>query len=118
MTDAVPNTLGDYIHVKHGFAFKGEHFTEEETQDVLVTPGNFVIGGGFQDNKLKYYSGPVPEDYVLHEGDLVVTMTDLSKAGDTLGYPALIPASSERRFLHNQRIGLARLERFATKTAS
>jgi type I restriction enzyme S subunit len=106
MTDTVGNTLGDYIYVKHGFAFKGEYFTDEPTLDVLVTPGNFAIGGGFQDEKLKYYAGPVPEDYVLTEGELVVTMTDLSKAGDTLGYPALIPASSGRRYLHNQRIGL------------
>jgi len=37
-------------------------------------------------------------------GDLIVTMTDLSKEGDTLGYPAIVPTSSDR-FLHNQRIG-------------
>ncbi len=106
MDNAPPTTLGDYFSVKHGFAFKGEYFTEEPTPDVLVTPGNFAIGGGFQDDKLKYYAGPVPDEYVLHAGDLVVTMTDLSKAGDTLGYPALIPDSPGRRYLHNQRIGL------------
>jgi hypothetical protein len=27
---------------------------------------------------------------VLQQGDLVVTMTDLSKQSDTLGYPALV----------------------------
>lgn len=42
-------------------------------------------------DKFKFYSGPVPQDYVLNERDLLVTMTDLSKAGDTLGYPALFP---------------------------
>jgi type I restriction enzyme S subunit len=109
MTDAARNSLGDYIHVKHGFAFKGDYFTDNPTPDVLVTPGNFAIGGGFQEEKPKYYAGPVPGDYVLEEGDLVVTMTDLSKAGDTLGYPALIPASSGRRYLHNQRIGLVEI---------
>ena len=106
MADAPPATLGRYINVKHGFAFKGEYFTDEERSDVLVTPGNFAIGGGFQDNKLKYYAGPVPHEYVLQAADLVVTMTDLSKAGDTLGYPALVPQSVGRRYLHNQRIGL------------
>ncbi len=55
MDDASPTTLGHYIRVKHGFAFKGEYFTDDVTPDVLVTPGNFAIGGGFQDNKLKYY---------------------------------------------------------------
>jgi len=109
MSDAARKPLGDYVHVKHGFAFKGEYFTDDLTPDVLVTPGNFAIGGGFQDEKLKYYAGPVPDDYVLEEGDLVITMTDLSKAGDTLGYPALIPASTGKRHLHNQRIGLVEI---------
>ena len=106
MNSELPPKLGKYIRVKHGFAFKGAHFTEEVRSDVLLTPANFAIGGGFQDARLKYYAGPVPDGYVLQPGDLVITMTDLSKAADTLGYPALIPNSAERRYLHNQRIGL------------
>ena len=110
MNDAAPRTLGSYIRVKHGCNFKGEYFTEAETPDVLVTPGNFAIGGGFLADKPKYYAGPVPDDYILQEGDLVVTMTDLSKAGDTLGYPALVPRMLGRRYLHNQRIGLVEIK--------
>ena len=110
MNDAAPRTLGSYIRVKHGCAFKGEYFTEAETPDVLVTPGNFAIGGGFLADKPKYYAGPVPDDYILQEGDLIVTMTDLSKAGDTLGYPALVPRMLGRRYLHNQRIGLVEIK--------
>ena len=106
MDDAAPDTLGNYIRVKHGCAFKGEYFTEAETPYVLMTPGNFAIGGGFLAAKPKHYAGPVQDDYILQEGDLVVTMTDLSKAGDTLGYPALVPQVHGRRYLHNQRIGL------------
>jgi type I restriction enzyme S subunit len=101
-----PTPLRAYIDVKHGFAFKGQYFCDEPTTHVLVTPGNFAIGGGFQEGKAKYYNGPVPKDYVLREGDLVVTMTDLSKAGDTLGYPALIPDAPNQVYLHNQRVGL------------
>ena len=96
-------TLGDVAKIKHGYAFKGEYFTDNPTEYLLVTPGNFSIGGGFRD-KPKYYSGPIPEAYVLKQNDLIVTMTDLSKQGDTLGYSALVPR--ENRYLHNQRIGL------------
>ena len=104
--------LGELIDVKHGFAFKGEYFKGEPPGDILLTPGNFAIGGGFKYDKLKYYDGPVPEDYVLDEGDLLVTMTDLSKAADTLGYPALVPARDrqEPRYLHNQRLGLVTIK--------
>jgi len=100
--------LADLIQIKHGFAFKGRNFCDEVTQDVIVTPGNFMIGGGFKVDNLKYYRGPVPKDYILQPHDLIVTMTDLSKSGDTLGYPALVPESSVR-YLHNQRIGLVKI---------
>lgn len=99
--------LSDYVKIKHGFAFKSKFFSDEETREILVTPGNFAIGGGFKSDKLKYYKGPVPSEYILNPGDLIITMTDLSKQSDTLGYPSLVPKSSKHLFLHNQRIGLA-----------
>jgi type I restriction enzyme S subunit len=97
--------LVELIEIKHGFAFKGEFFRDSPPGDILLTPGNFAIAGGFKSDKLKYYDGPVPEDFVLAEGDLLVTMTDLSKTADTLGYPALVPKATAGRFLHNQRLG-------------
>lgn len=98
-------TLGDYIRIRHGYAFKGEHITTEDNGVVLVTPGNFAIGGGFKEKKCKFFSSKYPAEYILQPGDLIVTMTDLSKQGDTLGYSALVP-DSDRIYLHNQRIGL------------
>ena len=101
-------TLSHLIEVRHGYAFKGEYFNDNGEGDVLLTPGNFAVGGGFQLNKLKFYSGPKVPDYELSPGDLIVTMTDLSKAADTLGYPALIPEDG-RTYLHNERLGLVTL---------
>ena len=98
--------LGDLIDITHGYAFKGEFFREAPPGDILLSPGNFAVGGGFKSDKLKYYVGDVPEDFILFENDLLVTMTDLSKAADTLGYPALLPQSPKScHFLHNQRLG-------------
>ena len=102
--------LNDLIEIKHGFAFKGKYFKGEETKDILITQGNFKIGGGFKADKLKFYDGPIPEQYVLNQSDLIVTMTDLSKKADTLGYPALVPRLKKYRFLHNQRIGLVNIK--------
>lgn len=100
-------TLGDFILVKHGFAFKGEYISSETTNQILITPGNFKIGGGFKSDKLKYYSdNNYSEEYLLNTDDLIVTMTDLSVNGDTLGYGALVPVISlNEKYLHNQRIG-------------
>jgi type I restriction enzyme, S subunit len=101
--------LGEAINVKHGFAFSGSGITTEETNNILVTPGNFHIGGGFKPDKFKYFLGSYPDNYVLKDGDIVVTMTDLSKEGDTLGYAAKIPKIHNKKLLHNQRIGLVQI---------
>ncbi len=102
--------LSDLISIKHGFAFKGAFFSDAPTDAILVTPGNFAIGGGFKTDKLKFYNGSISEDYELKPDDLVVTMTDLSKQADTLGYSALIPNHPSQRYLHNQRIGLVEIK--------
>jgi type I restriction enzyme S subunit len=111
-----PTTLGQVACVKHGFAFAGEHFSDAPTRDILLTPGNFSIGGGFKLDRPKFYDGPVPAPFVLRPGSLVVTMTDLSKTADTLGFGALVPESHHHRFLHNQRVGLVELRNGAPAT--
>ena len=106
-------SLAAVMDVKHGFAFPGENIRDEPPGDILLTPGNFAIGGGFKGDKFKYFDGEVPEDYVLKEGELVLTMTDLSKQADTLGYPATVPKPRGPRFLHNQRLGKVLIKRGA-----
>ncbi len=102
--------LGDYISIKHGYAFKGDGISTEDNGIVLVTPGNFAIGGGFKEEKCKFFNDEYPSEYILSADDLIVTMTDLSKNMDTLGYSALVP-KSDRVYLHNQRIGLISINR-------
>lgn len=103
--------LKKFIKIKHGYAFDGEQFSKTKTSKILVSPGNFKIGGGFQNNKPKFYNekAEYKTDYILEPGSLVVTMTDLSKNGDTLGFPAIIPNDKQLTFLHNQRVGLVEL---------
>ena len=58
-------TLRDYIKIKHGYAFKGKNISTIDNNIVLVTPGNFAIGGGFKEEKCKYFDAEYPDDYVL-----------------------------------------------------
>ena len=105
--------LGDLVDIEHGYAFKGQFIADEphDQSDILLTPGNFAIGGGFKGDKFKYFNGNTPEGFVLCPDDLLVTMTDLSKNSDTLGYPALVPSRTDkRRYLHNQRLGKIQLK--------
>ena len=99
--------LGDLLEIKHGFAFLGEHFSNEGSH-IVLTPGNFFDDGGFKrkEGKDKWYRGFIPFEYVLGKGDLVVAMTE--QAEGLLGSAAIIPADD--LYLHNQRIGLIQLK--------
>ena len=99
----VQKTLAELCDIKHGYAFDGEFFSNVG-EYVLLTPGNFYETGGYRDRgeKQKYYTGEIPRDYVLGEGDLLVAMTE--QAAGLLGSPILVPTSG--KFLHNQRLGL------------
>lgn len=70
--------LKDVATIKHGFPYKGEYFTDVPTKNILLTPTNFTLKGGFQYAN-RYYSndGEMPEEFNLHKDDLIVTMTDL-----------------------------------------
>ena len=95
--------LGEAIHVKHGFAFKGEFFASSEDYMVL-TPGNFFEKGGFRvrEGKERFYTSDIPEAYILSPEDLIIAMTE--QGDGLLGSAARI--SSDGKFLHNQRLGL------------
>ena len=95
-------SLKSRIHVKHGFPFKGEFFSDIGDY-IVLTPGNFYEEGGFkrQAGKEKFYTGEIPEDYLHKKGDLIVAMTE--QAVGLLGSCAIVPESGV--YLHNQRLG-------------
>jgi type I restriction enzyme S subunit len=90
------------ISIAHGFPFASEHFANHGPYR-LTTPGHFYEEGGFRDigEKQKFYVGQVPDNYVLHPGDLIVAMTE--QADGLLGSAAIIPEIEG--YLHNQRLG-------------
>jgi type I restriction enzyme S subunit len=96
--------LHSKITIRHGFPFKSEFFSDQQTDYIVLTPGNFQEEGGFkrQVGKEKFYTGEIPEDYLHKKGDLIVAMTE--QAAGLLGSCARVPVSGG--YLHNQRLGL------------
>jgi len=96
--------MGNIASIKHGYPFKGEHFADTGYY-IVLTPGNFEIGGGFrfQGAKEKFYIDPgFPKSYILRRGDLLTAMTE--QAVGLIGSPLIVP--EDDKFLHNQRLGL------------
>jgi type I restriction enzyme S subunit len=96
--------LSDLLTIKHGFAFSSEFFRREGSDTILLTPGNFSTNKTlYFGPNTKFYAGPIPDGYVLRNGDLLVVMTDLTQDMAILGNAVRL--HSDRRVLHNQRIG-------------
>ena len=108
MSEWARRHLGDLLDIKHGYAFEGQHFSDVGRHR-LITPGNFAEKEGFIDrgDKQKRYNGPVPKDYVLEPGALIVAM--MEQAEGLLGSSAIVPSGDTCP--HNQRIGLVCLRR-------
>lgn len=108
--DAETVRLGELITIKHGFAFSSEHYCSDGPY-VLLTPGNFREGGGYRwlEGKQKHYDGPVPAEFVLSAGDMLVAMTE--QAPGLLGSTLFVPDGAT--YLHNQRLGLVRVKEAA-----
>lgn len=98
-------TLGEFISIKHGWAFKGEFFSSDGKY-LLLTPGNAHETGGLKlrPGKEKFYLGEFPSEFLLKAGDILVIMTDLIQAAPILGGAIVVP--QDDRYLHNQRLGL------------
>ncbi len=94
--------LTGLVVIQHGYGFQSQYF-KPYGKYRLTTPGHFHETGGFRDvgEKQKFYEGPLPEGYLLSEGDLIVAMTE--QADGLLGSAAIVPISNT--YLHNQRLG-------------
>jgi type I restriction enzyme S subunit len=99
--------LGDLVTIKHGWAFRSEHFAAELTgKPIVVNIGNFRYEGGFrfESTTVKEYRGDYPSQYELSPNDILLAMTCQTSDGVILGIPGRIPDDG-RCYLHNQRLG-------------
>ena len=88
--------LGDLVEVTRGMSLPGQFYSETGTL-IRLTLGNFNMnGGGFKENTSKtdlYFTGPVKEEYILQEGDIITPLTEQSLG--LLGTTAKIPESGK-----------------------
>lgn len=97
--------LRDLIDVTRGMSLPGEYYSETG-EYIRLTMGNFNYnGGGFKENTSKkdiYYTGPIREEYILNEGDIITPLTE--QAIGLLGTTAMIPESG--KYIQSQDVAL------------
>ena len=99
--------LGDLVEVTRGMSLSGQFYSETGTL-IRLTLGNFNMnGGGFKENTSKtdlYFTGPVKEEYILQEGDIITPLTEQSLG--LLGTTARIPESG--KYIQSQDVALVK----------
>lgn len=96
--------LGSILKIKHGFAFKSEHYVDK-SQYALVTLANISGDNNFQFNhdKTTFYGSDFPKEFELKTGDLIMPLTE--QVVGLLGNSAFVPPKDNIQFVLNQRVG-------------
>jgi type I restriction enzyme S subunit len=82
--------LGDVVKITRGISYKSSEIVSQGGLP-FVNLRNVAKGGGLRTDGTKRFSGQARQDQLLVEGDLLIAITDLSKAKDVLGSAFLVP---------------------------
>jgi len=83
--------LGCVATMSKGIAYGSENYCDEGEGYIFITLKCIAKSGGFSRRGIKFYKGYVPDNMKLRSGDLLLANTDLTRAGDVVGCPILLP---------------------------
>jgi len=97
--------LEKILKLKHGYAFKGNKFINEKTNNIVVRMGNFQENSGLQflNNTVYLKNIDSQNKYLLNPGDIVMILSDITREGRLIGNVGIIPDDGKNYFL-NQRV--------------
>ncbi len=84
-------TLGHLSTQRKGINYKSEDYGNEHSGHPFITIKCFAKGGGYEPMGIKFYGGFSTKADHLSPGDLLFSVTDLTRAGDIVGSPLLVP---------------------------
>jgi type I restriction enzyme S subunit len=85
--------LGALATMRRGISYSGSQVADAPPGVPILNLKTFSPGGGYRGHGLKFFRAAHDERFVLASGQIVVANTDLTKAGDIIGAPALVPMS-------------------------
>jgi type I restriction enzyme S subunit len=84
-------TLGHLSTQRKGINYKSDDYGDEHSGHPFITIKCFVKGGGYQPTGIKFYDGFSTKADHLSAGDILFSVTDLTRAGDIVGSPLRVP---------------------------
>ena len=91
MSEWKPVNLGYLSTQRKGINYKSEDYGDAHSGHPFITIKCFVKGGGYEPTGIKFYDGFSSKADHLTPGDILFSVTDLTRAGDIVGSPLLVP---------------------------
>ena len=91
MSDWTETALDSCVDLTKGVTYAAADYAGKGQGHPFLTIKSVKKGGGFNEEGLKYYKGPYKTGQVVKPGDLLVALTDLTRAGDIIGGPFRVP---------------------------
>ncbi len=83
--------LREFAYLNKGISYKSEDYSKDESGYIFVNLKCIKKFGGFNPSGIKYFKGFVPINKKLLTDDLLIANTDLTRDGDVIGCPTLLP---------------------------
>ncbi|MBR2514567.1 MAG: restriction endonuclease subunit S [Halomonas sp.] len=96
MSDQIPEgwtrtKFQDIAGLVKGLTYSTGDYASKDAGHPFITLKCIQKNGGFSPRGLKYYSGKYKESQIVKAGDVVFANTDLTRDGDVVGSPLLVP---------------------------
>jgi type I restriction enzyme S subunit len=84
--------FGDIAEIIKGVSYASEDYCGPDDGMVFLTIKCVSKAGGFKQAGVKYFKGKPAGPQFLNPGDLLISNTDLTRAGDIVGAPLVVPS--------------------------
>ncbi len=91
--------LSDIITIRRGITYKSTDFSNKNDGIPLLNLKCVKIGGGFNNNGIKYFKGNAKIEYYAKNSDLIIACTDITRRGRVVGYPLHDSAYIDKKIL-------------------
>lgn len=91
MSDLISYRLNEIAELSKGINYSSSDYTENGTGITFITIKSILKGGGYDKTGLKAIRNRFSQQDLLSEDDLLIAITDLTRDGDIVGSPIIIP---------------------------
>ncbi len=93
----VSTRFGDVAELLKGVTYKSEDYCGPGEGLIFLTIKCVSKAGGFKLEGIKHFKGKHSESQLLEQDDLLIANTDLTRAGDIVGAPVVVPSFDGRQ---------------------